>query len=394
MNTLPSGSDGADDASSDHQAEYGAAADPHRRPDFQSGPRRANKAPPAHECELPRILWGEEMLAAEAGPKVPWLWRGILHPGALTLLTAQWKSGKTTLAAVLLARLGSGGELAGRPVGTGRAVVVTEENVSLWQLRTEELGIGAHVGWCCRPFRGRPALKDWLRFVDGLIQVHERGPFDLLVIDPLAAFMPGSENSAGCMMDVLLPLQRLAARRVSVFVLHHPSKGDPTVGQASRGNGALLGCVDIQLEMKYFRRAGDDDSRRRLWGLSRYKETPKRLVLELTPDGKDYISHGTFEDEQFNRMWRRLRAVCADAPRKLTRPEIYERWKATRKPHRQTLWRWLEQAVAQDLLRQDGKGVRGKPLRYWLPAKEDEWRKDEWACLLMPELAEKKEEGR
>ena len=44
--------------------------------------------------------------AAEA--RTPWLWRGYLAPGNVTLLTSQWKAGKTTLMATLLARMGAG----------------------------------------------------------------------------------------------------------------------------------------------------------------------------------------------------------------------------------------------------------------------------------------------
>src|SRR5206468_12495095 len=61
---------------------------------------------------------------------VPWIWHGYLARHSLTLLTGQWKIGKTTLLAALLARMGSGGELAGRPVSPGRAIVITEEGVN------------------------------------------------------------------------------------------------------------------------------------------------------------------------------------------------------------------------------------------------------------------------
>jgi hypothetical protein len=338
------------------------------------------------------IHWGRANLTVAAGPPVAWLWHGMLLPGTITLFTSEWKSGKTTLASVLLARLGVGGKLAGLAVETGKALVVSEEDPALWRMRCEDLDIGDHVGWCCRPFRSRPTLKAWLRFIDGLVEEHARAPFDFVLVDPLAAFLPGCENSPGAVMDALLPLRGLTARRVSVLVMHHPAKGDPPVGQASRGTGALDGTADIVIEMRYFHRAGDADRRRRLWGLSRYPQTPRHLVIEWSPDGKDYLSHGTFEDEQFSRMWRRLRSVCADAPRKLTRAELHERWKHGRKPDGRTLRRWLEQAVAQGLLRQDGQGLRGKAFRYWLPAKEEEWRKDAWACHLMPELLENKED--
>ena len=40
----------------------------------------------------------------------------------------------------------------------------------------------------------------------------------------------------------------------------------------------------------------------------------------------------------------------------------------------------------QDLLKKDGRGRRGHPFRYWLPAREDAWRDDPLAYLHMPEL--------
>jgi hypothetical protein len=41
-----------------------------------------------------------------------------------------------------------------------------------------------------------------------------------------------------------------------------------------------------------------------------------------------------------------------------------------------TLWRWLERAVAENLLLRDGTGHKGEPYRYWLPAREAEWTAD------------------
>src|SRR3954449_13239151 len=86
-------------------------------------------------------------------PPLPWLWYGYLAPGNVTLLTSQWKSGKTTLVSVLLSRLKGGGELAGLRVAPGRAVVVSEEDAAHWLRRCDKLGLGDEVGFFCRPFR-------------------------------------------------------------------------------------------------------------------------------------------------------------------------------------------------------------------------------------------------
>src|SRR5262245_2903799 len=95
-------------------------------------------------------------LANQSADGMTWLWEGYLAAGNITLLTSQWKSGKTTLVAVLLARMSAGGTLAGLAVRPGRAVVVSEENVLLWQIRHDKLKFGDNVHLLCRPFLGRP----------------------------------------------------------------------------------------------------------------------------------------------------------------------------------------------------------------------------------------------
>jgi hypothetical protein len=61
---------------------------------------------------LSRVVAVRDLERRPAMP-VSWFWYGYLGPGKVTLLTSQWKSGKTTLLALLLARMQSGGVLAG-----------------------------------------------------------------------------------------------------------------------------------------------------------------------------------------------------------------------------------------------------------------------------------------
>ena len=89
-----------------------------------------------------------------------WLWHGYLASRRLTLLTSQWKSGKTTLAAILLARMKAGGQLAGLPVAPAKIVIVTEEDESDWDDRCNRLDLDSHVMWITRPFVGQPTQSD------------------------------------------------------------------------------------------------------------------------------------------------------------------------------------------------------------------------------------------
>lgn len=204
-----------------------------------------------------------------------WLWDGYLRPGEITLLTSQWKSGKSTVVAVLLARMQTGGELAGRAVRAGKVVIVSEEDAALWHERSTALGLGAPICLFCRPFLGKPREQDWLGLLDQIGRMHEQYGVDLLVIDSLANLAPlRSENEAGEMLRALLPLQRLTTRGMAVLVLHHPRKGTLVPGQAARGSGALSGFVDIIIEMQRLGAGHPSDRRRRLRAYSRHHATP------------------------------------------------------------------------------------------------------------------------
>jgi hypothetical protein len=346
---------------------------------------------PAHNdnpSALPPLRWGLAGLrTAESTPQLRWLWQGYLIPGAVTLLTSQWKAGKTTLTAVLLSRMKTGGVLAGLPVTAGRAIVLSEESSEQWLLRGRRLDLNNHVGWYCRPFPCRPSPEQWQTLLDRVADdAAERG-VSLLVVDPLAAFFPGkSENDAVIMLDALAPLQRLAARGLAVLALHHPAKKERGDGPSGRGSGALLACADILLDMRCYRRPLDDDRRRRLIGLSRFNDTPRELVIELNAEGTDYLARGSFADEEFAAHWRLLESLLSQVESKLSREEILAGWPAEDRPDPSTLYRWLRRAVERGLLRQDGLGKCKDPFRYWLPESEQRWRNDPVALIRMPEL--------
>ena len=254
---------------------------------------------------------------------MPWLWQGYLAPGNLTLLTSQWNSGKTTLLSVLLARRKSGGVLLGCEVKAGKTAVISEESPAHWQTRGQHLDFGDGVCFFCRPFAGKPHGDDWLALVTRLAELHQTHGLDLVVVDPLASFLPGrDESNAAGMLDALMPLQRLSGQGMAILVLHHPRKGEPAPGQAARGSGALTGYVDIVVEMSLLSRADMEDRRRLLRAWSRHEQTPREMVIELNAEGTDYECLGDFKTEEFRQNWGQLREVLEGAPQPWTRAEV------------------------------------------------------------------------
>src|SRR5947209_6304353 len=110
--------------------------------------------------------------------------------------------------------------------------VVTEEDAGIWLQRSRNLDFGQHVCWFCRPFRGQPTVRGWQALIDCLCDLRRQHGIDLVVIDPLASFLPGrNENNATVMMSTLRPLQRLAAEGGSVLLLDHPLEKPSAEGQ-------------------------------------------------------------------------------------------------------------------------------------------------------------------
>jgi AAA domain len=76
-------------------------------------------------------------------------------------------------------------------------------------------------------------------------QKEQRG-VDLVVFDSLAVFLPArTENSAGVMVEALAPFLALAEAGLAVWLLHHPSKGEPPFGDpasaSTKGSGLIWG---------------------------------------------------------------------------------------------------------------------------------------------------------
>jgi hypothetical protein len=290
------------------------------------------------------------------------------------LLTSLWKSGKTTLLSILLARLKDGGQLLGLPVRPARALVVSEEGAALWHQRRQRLVFGEHTALISQPFAGKPAHADWRALIDHAAGILGTEGGRLLVIDTVATLLPaGVETNADCMVRALAPLRRLAEQGVAVWLMHHPHKGKSRAGQWSRGTGSLPASVDIVLEMHAFRAADPYDRRRWLLAHSRHEETPRRLLIEWTADGADYHVLADPPDEEFQRGWSAIHAILSDFEDPQTAADILRAWPPdSPPPSRATLHRWLARAVERQLVECEASDRRNAPYRYWLPDEEEE----------------------
>lgn len=300
------------------------------------------------------------------GEAVTWAWGGFLGVGFITLLTALWKCGKTTLVAHLLRLFDGGGELAGT-VTPARVLVVSEESAGLWRRRRDDLGIGDHVHLLSRPFKVRPKLAQWEGFILAVAELVRANGYGVVVFDTLPSLWPVfDENNASEVIAALTPIHAITEAGAAVLLTHHPRKGDAGEGQASRGSGALPGFVDVILELRRYTPDDREDRRRTLTGYSRFDETPAEIVIELGDDG--YRVVGSKADaRQADRLDAIGELLSSDGPG-VTADELRESWPegGTVKPGKRTLQLDLQAGARSGRWVQFGTGKRNDPHRYRL----------------------------
>ena len=133
----------------------------------------------------------------------------------------------------------------------------------------------------------------WKEVVEAATQECKQVGARLLVIDTLPQFAGlrgDAENSSGAALEALEPVQMVAALGIRVVVSRHDGKADRDVGDSGRGSSAWGGVADIIISV----RRGEGNTSptiRVLHSLSRFDETPDKLVIDLQ-DG-EYVAVGT-----------------------------------------------------------------------------------------------------
>jgi hypothetical protein len=220
-----------------------------------------------------------------------------------------------------------------------------------------------------RPFRTKPSRAEWLTFLQALCQIQEREQYDLIIFDTISNLWPvRDENNAVDVQEALMPLHT-AIGRAALALVHHLRKSDGGEGTGSRGSGALLGWVDIIVEMRRYDPETPKCTRRVLTGYGRYEQTPASLVIELQPDGQ-YRVEGDRAEVRTCDLQNTLRAFLPDEPPGWTVEEVTKNWPGDTAPRRCHLLAALKTGCREDLFLSQGKGVKGDPIRYSVPGQE------------------------
>jgi len=295
-----------------------------------------------------------------------WVWHDRLPAGGACLLTGQWRSGKSTLASMLLARTATGGMLAGHAVRTGRAIVLTNQCKAVWANRHKAFGFGPNIRVACHPFVVPPSPADLHALVDRICTFHAEEGLDLVVIDPLPAVLVGIEEDAGAVLDFVTELSRLTALGICVLILHDSPLGNRSTRRVAPGWHALTRSMDVIIELQKPDLPEHNPRRRRLWVFSRFADCAARQLIEWTTDGREYVPLGDFGGPADFHGADGLFRVLEEARHPLTVRDVIAAWPVGRRPHPATVWRWLERAVEDGKVERSRGGLRHDPYAYSL----------------------------
>ncbi len=304
-------------------------------------------------------------LQANTDP-LAWLWRGFIGDKGITLFSALWKAGKTTLLAHLVRNMADGTALCGFEVTPAAVLYITEESEARWAKRRDTLGIHDNVHFICRPFNAKPGMAKWYEFIDYVAKHAERIGSNLIVLDTLSALWPvWDENDAGKVQAALMPLWRLT-KRSAVLTVHHLKKGDGQEATGSRGSGALPSFVDTIIELRRHDSSDRQSRKRVITGYGRDDETPAELVIELDATTNEYRSLGDRKGMRREEIKRTVARVLPTERPGMTLDEIKEAWPDDETPTKSAMLDALaDGADGRDWTR-DGTGKKGSPYRYFV----------------------------
>lgn len=222
---------------------------------------------------------------------VPWILRGIIAEGMITLLSGKPKGGKSLWTYALLEALERGLPFIGLPTSAVDTVFVSEEPDMTIREKIERFGLER------THFYTREQLFP-LRPFDDVVEhaaAHAKKiGAKLLIFDTFRAWAglaKDMEKDSGAVQQAMRPLVRVAQQQgLAVLLIHHAKKGESEEGEAASGSNALTGAVEIVVELH--RRPEPDrkySGERLLVVQGRTSESPQE-PMQIVLRGNEYLT--------------------------------------------------------------------------------------------------------
>jgi hypothetical protein len=326
----------------------------------------------AIEVEVPAerkfIFRTAREIAAATPEETEWIVRPWWAKGATTEVDGKIKqAGKTTWVSHGIAAVVQGKTFMGEETKKTRVVYLTEQSPTSFRKVLERAGLTDSEDVLILPWHETMGVP-WPEVARAATDKALEFGAELLVIDTLGQFAGirgDAENSAGAAHEAMEPVQEAAARGLAVVLTRHERKGGGEVGESGRGSSAFGGAVDIILSI----RRADGNVRptvRVIESLSRFDETPDKLVIELFNGSYRSLGDATaFAEEEARAAI--LDVLPAQHENALTTNELLDKLKE------QDVKRTAAQNALVELLQRGsvtriGGGRKGNPYRHFLSA--------------------------
>jgi hypothetical protein len=304
----------------------------------------------------------------DGAPPVEWVVPGMIARGAITNLDAKPKTGKTTLALMLVAAaLDPARRFLGTQVEFDTVIYLTEQGHDSFKEQLAPAGIGRDVVGRVEivPW-GAVHAKGWadvLEMVRRRVEARLAEARVLLVVDTFSKWSRiADENDATAAMAAYRPLVLLTQDlRLATLVIRHARKGEhDDVTDTARGSNAASGEADIILSLsRPVGRPGEGRAVRLLRGVGRLSGIPDELFIELR-DGEYVVLPGG-EEVQASRHRAAVEAFLATSPG-ATLDEVVRATSIVRSSVQTALAHLTHHSV--DRVERTGAGRRGDPYRY------------------------------
>lgn len=311
-----------------------------------------------------------KQLFEEHPERVNWIAKPWLATEAITELDGKAKSaGKTTFALAVCNAILTGADFLDEPTLRSSIVYLTEESTPSFRAALERASIGAHsdfhIFFWNRMFQ-IPKENDsgsaWEQAVDKAVKRAKAIRARVLVVDTFAQFaqlVGDKENSAGDVLEAMLPLQKARDEGMAVLLIRHERKEGGNIGESGRGSSALSGVVDIILRL-HRPEGRHADNVRQLDAVSRFGDTPRETTVAL--NGGNYEILGDKDAVALQAALDNLLSVAsvgsADA---MTLDELSEKTGSSRT----TLQSAISHLENSGSIKRCGEGKRGNPHRYY-----------------------------
>ena len=228
-------------------------------------------------------------LAALQPEQLDWVLGDYIAAGDVVSLESPPKGGKSTLLRKLHVHVATGAPFMGHAVKQGPSLYCTEERAHTSREGFARAGglelADVHVMFL-HDFHGMV----WAETVEEIAEHCQRLGVVLVTFDTLskwAGLVGEEEQSSGAAMEVMGPLQRLAAKGCAVTNARHERKSGGLTGEAGRGSSAFTGDLDVILSL---RKVTGKPTHRKLGAVGRHDATPEEAEIDYV-DG-EYLSLG------------------------------------------------------------------------------------------------------